>query len=235
MENIDLFYIVATAFIGSFGHCLGMCGGIVMAYSSAKIGEGTTKSSQVLMHLLYSFGRITTYMLLGAIFGYLGGVVTYSNTTNGIMQLVAGVLMVLVGISLLGKVKFLTIIEHSLATNATYKNIFVSMLKSQSLTSFYVLGLLNGLMPCGFVYFFAITAASSADPFWGAVVMFIFGLSTTPALFSLGYFVGSFKLGNFKNLMVKLAATAVVIYGLMTINSGYEYITNPLKTLRDCH
>ncbi|MEA3523556.1 MAG: sulfite exporter TauE/SafE family protein [Campylobacterota bacterium] len=235
MENINLISIIAIAFVGSFGHCIGMCGGIVMAYSTAKVDVQWKRFTQVSAHLLYSLGRVLTYTILGVMFGYLGGVATISNNANGILLLIAGVAMVLTGASLLGKIKFLTLIEHSLSGNAWYQSTFKAMLKSQSLSSFFILGMLNGLMPCGFVYFFAITAASTASPFWGGIVMMIFGLSTIPALFSLGFFVGLFKQSSFRALMVKLAAIAVVIYGLLTIYNGYDYITDPTKTLRDCH
>lgn len=235
MENINLLSIIAIAFVGSFGHCIGMCGGIVMAYSTAKVGTDWTRLTQVSAHILYSLGRVLTYTILGVMFGYLGGVATISNNANGILLFIAGIAMVLTGISLLGKIKFLTLIEHSLSGNAWYQSTFKAMLKSQSLNSFFILGMLNGLIPCGFVYFFAITAASTASPFWGGIVMLLFGLSTVPALFSLGYFVGLFKQSSFRALMVKLAAIAVVIYGLLTIYNGYGYIVDPTKTLRDCH
>jgi sulfite exporter TauE/SafE len=212
-----------------------MCGGIVMAYSTAKVDSNWSRLIQINAHILYSLGRVLTYTILGVMFGYLGGVATFSNHANGFLLIFAGVAMILTGASLLGKIKFLTIIEHSLSANAWYQNTFKAMLKSQSLVSFFILGMLNGLMPCGFVYFFAITAASTADPLWGGLVMMLFGLSTIPALFSLGFFVGLFKQSSFRALMVKLAAIAVVIYGLLTVYNGYDYIVDPTKTLRDCH
>ncbi len=235
MESINLLSIIAIAFVGSFGHCIGMCGGIVMAYSTAKVESGWSRFYQAFAHILYSLGRVLTYTILGVMFGYLGGVATFSNTANGTLLLIAGIAMVLTGLSLLGKVKFLTLIEHSLSANAWYQRTFKAMLKSNTLMSFFILGMLNGLLPCGFVYFFAITAASTADPFWGGVVMASFGLATLPALFGLGFFVGLFQQGNIRNLMVKLAAVAVVVYGLLTLYNGYDYLTDPLKTLRDCH
>jgi len=48
-----------------------MSGGIVIAYSSCKIDKSWKKSYEILTHLLYSFGRVTTYMTLGAIFGMI--------------------------------------------------------------------------------------------------------------------------------------------------------------------
>ncbi len=235
MEAVNILTIISIAFLGSFGHCIGMCGGIVVAYSTIKINQNSSKMTQGVSHLLYSLGRVLTYSILGAIFGFLGGVVVFSNTANGALLIFAGVIMILAGLSLMGKIKFLTIIEHSFSSSNLYKNSFKSVLNSKSNFSFFILGMLNGLLPCGFVYFFAITAASTADPLYGALVMAIFGLSTIPAMFLLGFITSLTSATSFRNMMMSLSSIAVVLYGAYTIYSGYDYITNPLKTLMDCH
>ena len=235
METISIITIITIAFLGSFGHCVGMCGGIVIAYSSTKIKNSWSKKLQATAHLLYSFGRITTYTILGALFGLVGGVVTFDNLTSGILLLVTGSMMVLIGLSLMGKIRFLTTIEHSCSKSPLYQSTFKSLIGSDSLMSFYLLGMLNGLLPCGFVYVFAITAASTGSPVWGAFVMFIFGLSTIPALFSLGFFIGLFKKTNLRDLFIKLASYLVIGFGIYITYLGYEYLTDPTKTILDCH
>jgi sulfite exporter TauE/SafE len=235
MESVNLITIATIAFLGSFGHCIGMCGGIVLAYSTIKIEPKSSKVSQSTAHLLYSFGRIFTYSILGAIFGALGGVITFSNTANGVLLIVAGVAMVLAGLSLMGKIKFLTLIEHSFSSSPMYKNLFKKVLNSKSNFSFFSLGMLNGLLPCGFVYFFAITAASTASPVYGALVMAIFGLSTIPAMFGLGFLASLSSATNFRNMMMSLSSFAVVLYGTYTIYNGYDYINRAEKTLTECH
>lgn len=235
METVNLLTIISIAFLGSFGHCIGMCGGIVVAYTTIKIEPASSKVSKSVAHLLYSFGRVLTYTILGAMFGALGGVATFSNYANGGLLIFAGIAMVLAGLSLMGKIKFLTLIEHSFSSSPMYKKAFKSVLNSKSNLSFFVLGMLNGLLPCGFVYFFAITAASTADPFYGALVMMIFGLSTIPAMFGLGFLTSLASAMSFRNMMMSLSSIAVILYGAYTIYNGYDYINNPLKTLRDCH
>ena len=235
MDTVNLLSIMTIAFLGSFGHCVGMCGGIVVAYTSTKVDEKWSKTTQAFAHLIYSLGRVSTYILLGAMFGYLGGVATFNNYTNGGLLIFAGVIMILAGLSLMGKVKFLTLIEHSFSKSEWYQKSFRSLLRSRTLFSFYLLGMLNGLLPCGFVYFFAITAASTGSALWGAMVMLVFGLSTIPAMFSIGFFVGLFKQSSFRSLMIKLASIAVIGYGLFTIYNGYGFITDPNRTLLHCH
>ena len=235
METVNILTIISIAFLGSFGHCIGMCGGIVVAYSTIKIDPKSSKVSQSVAHLLYSSGRVLTYTVLGAMFGFLGGVVLFSNNANGGLLIFAGIVMILAGLSLMGKIKFLTLIEHSFSSSSTYRNAFKSVLNSKSNLSFFLLGMLNGLLPCGFVYFFAITAASTADPFYGALVMFIFGVSTIPAMFGVGFLSSLASATSFRNMMMSLSSIAVILYGAYTIYNGYEYIANPQKTLTDCH
>jgi len=234
MDSIDLISIITIAFLGSFGHCIGMCGGIVIAYSSAKIDNKSSEIAQAIAHLIYSLGRITTYMFLGAIFGAIGGVISFSGGAIATLTIIAGVFMVLAGLSLVGKLKFLTKLEHSFSSSSWYREVFRKTIQSKSLASFYILGLLNGLLPCGLVYFFAVTAASTGSAFWGAIVMLIFGLSTVPTLFTLGFFSGIFAKSSFRKTMMSLASIVVIIYGLFTIYRGYDFIKHPNKSLLNC-
>jgi len=234
VELTNIFWIIGIAFLGSFSHCIGMCGGIIIAYSSTKIEDNWTKTKQAIAHLLYSAGRILTYTILGAMFGFLGGVAMFNNLTNGILLITAGVFMILTGLSLSGKIKFLTLIEHSISNASWYKKIFRELLQTKSLFSFFILGMINGLLPCGLVYFFAVTSASTGSAIYGTLVMFIFGLSTIPALFSLGFFVGIYKNSSFRNLIMQIASISVIIFGLYTIKHGYDFIRYPQKTISEC-
>ena len=229
MNNIDLLIILSTAFLGSVGHCIGMCGGIVVAYSSSKIDQKDSWGKQTVAHLSYNFGRVTTYAMLGAIFGLLGKAIAFTPTTKGILFLLTGVLMILAGLSLLGNLKFLNSAEWSVSKNAWYQNAFRKLISSKSLPSFYLLGMLNGIIPCGLVYSFAIIAASTASPLWGAVVMATFGLATIPALFFLGSITKFLQKGSLRGTMMKLAAMLVVFYGLLTMYKGYNFVAHPEK------
>ncbi len=234
METVNLLTIISIAFLGAFGHCIGMCGGIVLAYTSTKMDDSFSRTKQIIAHLMYSFGRVLTYTVMGVMFGYLGEVITFNHMANGIMMVVAGVFMVLAGLSILGKIKFLNILEYSTTQSSWYKEAFRKLIHSKTLFSFFLLGMLNGLLPCGFVYFFAVTAASTASPFWGGVVMFIFGIGTIPALFSLGFFAGLFNKMSFRDMMVKVASLVVIGYGLFTLYYGYQYIQDPTLTPYNC-
>jgi sulfite exporter TauE/SafE len=227
MGNIDLIIILTTAFLGSVGHCIGMCGGIVVAYSSTKIDQRTSYLQQTSAHLAYNFGRVTTYAVLGAIFGYVGQVIAFTPTTKGVLFLITGILMILAGLSLIGNLKFLNSAEWSVSKYAWYQNSFRALMSDKSYLSFYLLGLLNGIIPCGLVYSFAIFAASTADPIAGALVMATFGLATIPALFFLGFLTKILQKGSLRGTMMKLAAMLVILYGGITLYKGYNFVAHP--------
>ena len=235
MGNIDLIIILTTAFLGSVGHCIGMCGGIVVAYSSSKIDQESSYIQQTTSHLAYNFGRVTTYAILGALFGYAGQVLAFTPTTKGILFLITGLLMILAGLSLLGQFKFLNSAEFSVSKYAWYQNSFRKLMSSKTYGSFYFLGMLNGIIPCGLVYSFAIFAASTASPLGGALVMATFGLATIPALFFLGFITKFLQKGSLRGTMMKLAALLVIIYGVFTFYKGYNFVAYPdeMKAMLD--
>ena len=234
MDSIDIISLITIAFLGSVGHCIGMCGGIVIAYSGAKIDAKSPKGAQALAHLTYSLGRVTTYVAIGAVFGAIGGVFSMNGYAIAVLTIVAGLFMILAGLSLMGKFNFLTKLEHSFSRAKWYQRVFRETIASKSIASFYILGLLNGLLPCGLVYFFAVTAASTGSPFWGAVVMLIFGVSTIPSLFTLGLFSGFFTKGGMRQSAMTLASIIVVLYGFYTIYRGWDFIKHPNKSLLNC-
>jgi sulfite exporter TauE/SafE len=233
MENIDLYIIVSTALLASVGHCIGMCGGIVIAYTSAKLDAKETWGRQTIAHLSYSMGRVTTYSLIGALFGFVGQVVAFTPTTKGVLFLLTGVLMILAGLSLVGGIKFLNSAEFSISNNRWYAQKFKSLIASKSLKSFYLLGVLNGMIPCGLVLSFAVFAASSASVVWGAVIMAIFGLATIPTMFTLATLTKVLQNGSLRSVMMKLASILVISYGVYTIHKGYLFVIDPIGTQKE--
>jgi len=227
MESADLLTIFVVALLGSLGHCIGMCGGFVLAYSTSKIESGRSKGFQSLAHTLYSLGRISAYMVIGAIFGYLGSVISFSLTSKGVLFIIIGILMILIGISLSGKLKFLTVIEHSLAQSKLFKKVFKVVIQSKSLPSFYLMGLLNGFIPCGLVYFFATASVASGSALMGATVMGIFGLATVPALFILGMLSSFISQMSWRKHVLIIASVIIALYGVYTGVKGVMMIQNP--------
>lgn len=227
MNYLELIVILSTALMIGFGHCIGMCGGIVVAYSTSKIDTSSSIPKQTISHLAYNFGRVTTYTIFGVIFGLLGKAFTFSMATKGILFIVTGLLMIITGLAIAGGIKFLNTSTWSLSKQSWFKTLFLQLLQNKSISSFYFLGLLNGLIPCGPVYAFAIVAASTANPLYGAIVMFVFGLGTIPGLLFLGSLANFLQRGNLRSAIMKIGAFMIIIYGIWTIFKGYNFINNP--------
>jgi len=234
MDMVNFYVIVSVAFLGSLGHCVGMCGGFIVAYTAAKIDSSRGRAYQFFCHFLYNFGRVTSYAIIGVIFGLLGSMFVFDHISIGIFNIAIGIFMFFMGLSLMGKLRFLTSIEFSLAGSSFVKKLFSVLIHSKALPSFFFLGMLNGFLPCGLVYFFAASAASTASAFWGGVVMLVFGLSTMPVLLGLGFVVGSLKSSNFRKIMIQIASFVIIIFGLYMIYKGYWFLTNPHATIHDC-
>lgn len=229
MGNIDLLLILSAAFLGSVGHCIGMCGGIVLAYSSTKLKEEDSYLKQTLSHLSYNIGRVTSYAFIGAFIGYIGQIIAFTTITKGILFLLTGLLMILAGLSLLANIRFLHSAQWSISQYSWYKNAFKRLLSSKSYSSFYRLGVLNGFIPCGLVYSFAILAASTTTAWGGALVMASFGFMTIPALFFLGFITKFLQQGTLRQSMMKLSAVLILVYGIFTIIKGYHFVKDPEK------
>ena len=222
MENIELFAIISFALLGSIGHCIGMCGGFILTYTTAKIKPQQTKLSQGTYHFLYNIGRVCSYTLLGALFGYFGSLWDVTPLSRAILFAVAGFLMVLMGLSFAGKLKFLSRIEYPISKHAWFKKVFTSQLNSVSPKSFFMLGMLNGLVPCGLVYTMLVTATTTESLLLGAMVMFIFGIFTIPALFSFAFIIGLFSQNRFRQTMIQLASITIIIFGFWTLFKAYK-------------
>ncbi len=228
-ESLELIAILAFGFFGSLGHCVGMCGGFIVSYTTAKMDAKTTKSSQAKAHALYNIGRISSYTLLGALFGFFGSLWDVTPLMRMIMFTAAGLMMILMGLSLSGRLKFITYLEYPITQTAWFKKLFFSQLNARSQFSFYSLGVLNGLFPCGLVYTMLITAIATKSAFIGAGVMLLFGIATIPTLFSLGFLVGFISQNRFRHIMIEISALIIVVYGGLTLYKAYLNYDNYLN------
>ncbi len=224
MYTVEVLTIISFGFLGSLGHCIGMCGGFIVTYSTAKIDPQASKSKQSLFHIIYNSGRISSYTLLGLLFGLFGSLWDATPFLRFIMYGFSGVLMLLMGLSLSGKIRFLNSIEYNLTQKKWYKKLFSTFIAGQNYRSFYFLGMLNGIFPCGLVYAALVWAMATGSMVGGAMVMFLFGLSTLPVLFSFGFFVGLLKQISFRNVMIQLASVVIFSFGIWTLYKSYEQL-----------
>ena len=74
MSDSLIYMAFVTGLLGT-GHCIGMCGGLVSALSLSEAG----RQGGWFFHLLYNLGRISTYTFIGAVVGWLGSALAYTD------------------------------------------------------------------------------------------------------------------------------------------------------------
>lgn len=199
-------------------HCVAMCGGINLSQCIPGREDTALKKSRFSTFrptVLYNLGRVISYTGVGFLVGALGSVVTFSNTLQGVLKLAAGVFMVIMGINMLGIFPWLR------RVNPRLPRIFAKQIHKEKSKSGrpLIVGLLNGLMPCGPLQAMQIYALSTGNPFSGALSMFLFSLGTVPLMFGLGAL--SSVLGKrFANKVMTVGAVLVVVLGMSMFSQG---------------
>ncbi len=194
-------------------HCVAMCGGINLSQCLGGSGQG--RFSGLMPSLKYNLGRVISYTVIGGIVGAIGSAVQFTGTLRGIVQLLAGVFMVLMGISLSGLFPALARFTPHLPKALGRK---INKEKRESNSPLYV-GLLNGLMPCGPLQAMQLYALSTGSIIGGATSMLLFSLGTVPLMFILGA-LSSILSRKFTKYMVTVGAVLVVVMGISMFQNG---------------
>jgi sulfite exporter TauE/SafE len=202
-----------TAFIlGLVGslHCAGMCGPLALALPTANSG----RTGFFLGRLAYNLGRILTYSLLGVVFGLAGhalwfaGFQRWTSIALG-LALLAG----LIGSRRLAlSVPISRLVERLKSPMSTW-------LRRRSFRALALLGMMNGLLPCGLVYVACAGAVSVGGTLPGASYMAVFGLGTLPMMLALSV---SRQLvpGSLRLRLSRAVPVSVVVLGVLLILRG---------------
>ena len=197
-------------------HCVAMCGGINLSQCIGAQALGASgKGGAVLPSLLYNAGRVVSYTVVGFLVGALGATVSFTPAAQGVLKLLAGVFMVAMGLRLLGLIpKLGRLMPHLPGWLATRVNTGKQKLRSPLLV-----GLLNGLMPCGPLQAMQLYALSTGSAWMGALSMLLFSLGTVPLMLAFGAL--STALGKrFARGMVTVGAVLVAVLGLGMLSQG---------------
>jgi sulfite exporter TauE/SafE len=222
------FILLSSGFTVGFGHCIGMCGPIVVSLSLGLKGR-----SVVVPQLLYNLGRITTYGLLGGVMGLTGSftrvTISISALQKGVM-IFAGVVIILMGFAMAGWLPLGKIFGDYCNPIGIFAHGFRKLSETRSTVAYYPLGLLLGLLPCGPVYTALIAAAragmeaqtSLGGLIMGMGLMLAFGLGTVPALFLVAKLA---DLGWLKrrDVIYKISSILMVIVGVYFVVKGIRY------------
>lgn len=203
-------------------HCVGMCGGIMISQTISK--ESNNKFEAIMPALLYNLGRVVSYTVLGGIIGALGSVFSLSITAKAGMQISAGAFMIIMGFNMAGFSafrKFSIKLPHS-ACKAKNKS-----------GSPFIVGVLNGLMPCGPLQTMQLFALGTGSASKGALSMFMFAIGTVPLMLTFGAVSGLLSKGYTKKIL-KFSGVLIIVLGLIMGNRGFALAginINPLTAL----
>ena len=203
LENASLFMLFVVGLLSSL-HCVGMCGGIMLTQTLDKDNLLTSKKSSFNTALKYNIGRVISYTLLGGIIGALGSVFSVSMKMQGVIQLIAALFMIVAGLNMFGIKLFKGV------------NISIPFMKkncSKSSKNPFIVGLLNGFMPCGPLQTMQLYALGTGSFIMGALSMFAFSIGTVPLMLGFGY-ISSRLSKQLSNNIFKYSGVFIIILGL---------------------
>lgn len=209
--------VITGGFLGS-AHCIGMCGGFAAAISAADRPFWPIFARQ----MVYNSGRVFTYAFLGGLAGWSGVFLSQyrigSFNPQQLFSVFAGVTMLLVGLSTLGVVRMPAGYGRAFATLVA--PLYGYFLNARGWWGYFAAGIANGFLPCGLVYSFLALAAAQQGPVPGMALMACFGLSTMPAMVTIG--CGTKLLTHSVRMRVyRVAAVLVIVLGVVTVWRGW--------------
>lgn len=209
-------------FLGSF-HCIGMCGPIAL---TLPLG-GKSISGKIFCGLAYNSGRIVTYSLFGLLFGLLGkgfslvGFQQSISVTSGLLIIASVVLPKGITDKVKPNAFFYSIVSG-------VKTAFRKLITRRGVVSLFTVGLLNGLLPCGFVYLAAVGAVATGTAATGSLFMVFFGAGTIPVMLALPFAANCLNL-QARTKIVKAMPVIIIAMGLLLVlrgmNLGIPYIS----------
>lgn len=211
-----------TGIVGSF-HCVGMCGPLALALPLSN----NSFAAKFYGAFIYNAGRIVTYSAFGLLLGFIGqtaalfGFQQWLSITTG--------MLILLFIIMPKKYKMQSSVSGY--TNAFFTRIRLELgrlFSQKNNSSLFVIGLLNGLLPCGLVYMAAAGAIAAGDVWKSAFFMAAFGLGTLPVMWSVAFF-GNYIGVSFRQkirkaypYMMTLMACLLILRGL---GLGIPYVS----------
>jgi len=228
-------YAFLIGFIGSF-HCVGMCGAIALSLPVKSLPIQQRNIGLV----LYNLGRVFTYGVIGILFGIIGR----TFYLGGFQK----VLSIIIGISILIYLILTFLLKKSIQVNFidkfnyTLQSVLSKYLTKQQLKNTFIIGLLNGLLPCGMVYFALAGALASGSIAKGIVFMVMFGLGTIPLMLLvslLGVFINVSVRNTIKKIVPFFMLVMGVLFILRGLNLNIPYVSpvieNSINKVIPCH
>lgn len=169
-------------------------------------------------------GKLASHTALGGLLGAVGGAVQLSSTTRAVMQVVAGIVMLVLALDLLGLSGWPRLSPQLPAGLQRWAR---RNAKSEAMLGPGLLGLSTVFIPCGVTLGVEVLAVASGSPLAGAAIMATFVVGTSPLFAVLGY-AARRSATALRGQLSKLAAVAVIIMGLVSINTGLALGGSPV-------
>ena len=207
--------VFIASLLGSM-HCAGMCG----AFLAFAVGGGES-TSKAALNAAYNGGRLVTYTILGAIAGGFGAAVDLGGSAAGVQRAaaaLAGAMMVGFGLIAVLRVMGVKVPRVPLprALHSAVAGGHRRVMNWNPLARAGAIGLLTTLLPCGWLYAFAVTAAGTAGPLRGAATMAAFWVGTLPMMLSLGVGVQALT-GPLRRRLPLITSLLLVGVGMNTL------------------
>ncbi|MEN9658880.1 MAG: hypothetical protein RL571_2345 [Pseudomonadota bacterium] len=186
MLEFDLLALFLAGLLGG-GHCVGMCGGVVTAFS-LQLPAGRRWH----YHLGFNLGRILGYILIGILVGGLGSlpVLLSLQGIKSILFIAANLLLILLGAYMAGwSVLILHLEKAGRPLWGKIQPFMQLYLPVKRWSDTLIVGALWGWLPCGLVYTASLNALASASPWHGGLIMLAFGIGTLPNLLLMSAFI----------------------------------------------
>lgn len=191
MTEPGLLGSAALLALAGAGHCLGMCAGISGAFTFALPPQRQTGAALWFWQLLFSLGRVLSYIVLGALAGAFGELLMARlPLPRGLPFLASGILMLLLALTLFGRGGLTWLERPGQLLWRRLQPHLRRLLPVDGAGKALLLGAAWGLLPCGLVYSALALAATAASPGSGALVMLLFGLVTLPTVIGAGVVTG---------------------------------------------
>lgn len=217
----DPIYIALIIGLSSSFHCIGMCGPIAVAVPT----RSNSSFGAFILLLQYHFGRILTYAALGLLIGNIGLTLKMFGALQWI-SIISGIALILFAWKKLFS-HHLEIPFVGKVTQFISRNIG-KIVRSESPFKLLILGMLNGLLPCGMVYIALTNALLTGSPISSAAAMIFFGVGTLPAMLIFGMMLNkiSFSLRAKLNKMIPVLLTIVgALIVLRGLNLNIPYLS----------
>ena len=219
--------------------CMALVGGLVLGVASRFSQDNPLASAQekFMPHLYFNLGRIVSFFILGGVIGLIGSAFQLSSSLSGLLIILVGISMIILGLQLTNIFPKLSAVSFTLPKGISkFLGVSTHQDKAYSHKSAFFMGALTFFVPCGFTQAIQLYTMTTGSFIIGAITMSVFAIGTTPGLLSLGGLT-SFVKGKTTGLFFKIVGLVVIAMALFNISNGLTLAgiktSNKVKAIKE--